>query len=116
MKGYALKHIFIVLSGAVFCSIASAESPHVSIPGTSSQVDSENIIQQLLEVERLKLTKKENEIKDKEIEITILKDFSTYLRQLDSLSRGLYDYQTPFREMLGTSRTIRYSQAVANEC
>ncbi len=107
------KRLLVVLF-VIFLSIpVYAESPHISLPGVSSQIDSESIIKQLVEVERIPIQKKQDEITDYEIEIKILKDFTTYVRNLDALSRSLYDYQTPFREMLGTSSDEKILQALA---
>ncbi|MCX7871610.1 MAG: hypothetical protein N2485_08635, partial [bacterium] len=73
------------------------------IPGASDKFNTEDAIQKLMAVKKIPITEKELNIKDIEIENSIIRDFSQYLRNLDSKSKSLYDYQSPFREMKGYS-------------
>lgn len=108
MKRLALVCILLLLALPAF-----TESPQVSLPGVNNQFD-EGTIKKLVDVERQRtVTPKEDSIKDMEIEIKILQDFSTYVHALDNASKALYDYQSPFRDMLGTSSDEKILQAIA---
>ncbi len=73
------------------------------LPGMKEKIDTEDIIQKLLYVKQIPIEKKKLEIEDYKIENSIIKDISTYLRNLDEKSKKLYDFQSPFKEMQGIS-------------
>lgn len=75
---------------------------YMPIPG-NDKMNTEDIIQKLLMVKRIPIQSKERDNQDYRIENDIIKDFSRYLRDLDARSKALFDYQTPFREMVGNS-------------
>ena len=113
-KGIIIIIIFFVAS----FSYADTKSDNngkvfVPLPGISEKVNSEDIIQKLLYVKKIPIQKKESELQDYKIENDIIKDFTKYLRDLDAKSRGLYDFQSPFRDMSGESSDSNILEAAA---
>jgi flagellar capping protein FliD len=76
---------------------------YVPLPGVSEKMNTEDIIQKLVYVKKLPIQGKESENQDIKLESDIVKDLSKYLRDLDAKSRNLYDFQSPFRDMQGSS-------------
>ncbi len=85
----------------------------IPIPGVSDKMNTEDIIQKLLMVKKIPINKLEMESQDYKIENDIIKDLSKYLRDLDTKSRNLYDFQSPFREMTGESSDASVMEATA---
>lgn len=109
------KHIsLIIVTFIVFYNLAISEDVnkkenrenskvYVPLPGMKEKIDTEDIVQKLLYVKQIPIDKKRLELEDYRIENSIVKDFSSYLKNLSEKSRKLYDYQSPFREMKGYS-------------
>ncbi len=96
--------IFLILAGfyaAAFSQDANNQV-HFNIPG-NNQINTEDTIQKFLLIKKIPIQKKETEIQDYKLENDIVKDLTKYLRDLDEKSRALYDFKTPFREMVGSS-------------
>lgn len=118
------KALFFTVFTAVITIAASAQqvSPDnksatgkvfMPLPGVSEKMNTEDIISKLVFIRRLPIQKKENNNLDIKLENDILKDFSKYLRDLDTKSKGLYDYQNPFGEMVGDSSDKNILEAIA---
>jgi flagellar hook-associated protein 2 len=87
---------------------------YVPLPGASDKFDTEGTIQKLLEVEKYPMVKIENQNKDLKIEIEILKDFEGFVKDFDNKTADLYNYKSPFKEMLGTSSDPSIVEAIAD--
>ncbi|OHD56495.1 MAG: hypothetical protein A2Y33_15325 [Spirochaetes bacterium GWF1_51_8] len=103
----------LFLSAFVITNIITAKV-YAPIPGASEKFDTEGTIQKLLEVEKLPMVKLENENKDLKIEVEILKDFDLYVKDLDTKTADLYNYKSPFKEMLGSSTDPSIVEALAD--
>jgi len=94
--------LFLSLVGGIAQETQSSKV-YMNLPGTKDKIDTEDIIQKLLLIKKLPIQKKESENQDYKTENDIIKDLSKYLRDLDEKSRNLYDFKSPFRDMIGTS-------------
>lgn len=86
---------------------------YMPLPGVSEKINTEDIISKLVFIKRLPIQKKEVENQDIKLETDILKDFSKYLRDLDTKSKNLYDFQNPFGDMTGDSSDKTVLEAIA---
>jgi flagellar hook-associated protein 2 len=106
---------FFLLTGFVHSqSTSSSGKVHIPLPGVSEKINSEDIIQKLLVVKKMPIQKKEANSQNYKIENDIVKDLSKYLRDLDTKCRNLYDFQTPFRDMVGKSSDENILEASAS--
>ncbi len=97
--------IIIMIMAGFFSTVFSQDAGnqvHFNIPG-NNQINTEDTIQKLLLIKKIPIQKKEAEIQDYKLESDIARDITKYLRDLDDKSRALYDFKTPFRDMVGTS-------------
>ncbi len=85
----------------------------LNLPGMTEKVNTQDVVEKLVAVKRLPIQKKENETENFKLENDIVKDFSKYLRDLDTRSKALYDYQSPFGEMLGDASDKKILEAIA---
>lgn len=116
------KRISLVLCGlfaitAVLIAQQSSKNPsgkvYMPLPGVSEKINTEDIISKLVYIKRLPIQKKETDNQDIKIESDILKDFSKYLRDLDTKSKNLYDFQNPFGDMTGDTSDKTVLEAIA---
>ncbi len=83
-----------------------------NIPG-NSKLDTEDTIQKLILIKKMPIQKKESEIQDIKLENDIAKDLTKFLRDLDDKSRAMYDFKSPFRDMVGSSSDTAVLEAGA---
>ena len=75
----------------------------LSIPGVSSKVDTKSMIEALMDVERAKLTRKEDEVKALKNEKEVWRDIQSRLAKLQDAAKKLYGFQNPFNEKIAES-------------
>ncbi len=110
---YTLSLFIILCFFTQFYGQETQKKIYMNIPGSKDKIDTEDIIQKLLLIKKLPMQKKESEIQDYKLENDLIKDFSKYLRDLDEKSRGLYDFKSPFREMVGNSSDASVLDVIA---
>jgi flagellar hook-associated protein 2 len=108
MRGERMRYLFISLL-LIFINInlfsqetQTQNKVFLNIPG-NNKINTEDTIQKLLQIKKIPIQKKEMQIQDIKLETDIAKDLTKFLRDLDEKSRGLYDFKSPFRDMVGTS-------------
>lgn len=78
----------------------------ITIPGFSNQnsaIDTQKIIEDLVELERIPINRLEDTISQYELERQIWLDLGQSIRQLSDNASLLFSFQNPFRERIGTS-------------
>lgn len=78
----------------------------ISVPGISSsdgRLDTERVIEELMEVERLPLNRMEDSVERYETERRVWQDLGTSLEALRESARFLFGFQTPFNDRIASS-------------
>jgi len=104
-KRFLVMGIFLV---STLWGASITNKPILNLPGTENKFDTEGTIKKLVEVKRIPILKKQQEIQDLKIENQIIQDFVSYLRELDTKSKKLYSFESPFGDKLANS-TDEYS-------
>ncbi len=92
----------MLLVGALW-GASITNKPILNLPGTENKFDTEGTIKKLVEVKRIPILQKQQEIQNLKIENQIIQDFVSYLRELDNKSKKLYSFESPFGDKLATS-------------
>ncbi|MBI9103401.1 MAG: flagellar filament capping protein FliD [Spirochaetales bacterium] len=86
----------------------------ISIPGVTSKYNTDSMIDELMRLERIPLTRMENQVEDYEFERQAWKDLNLNLSKFRDSSKKLYGFQNPFNERVATSSDSDYLTATAN--
>ena len=86
----------------------------ITIPGVTSGLNTENIVSKLMELERIPLQRKEDELKTYETDKRIWQDLSSSLTRLQDNARSLYGSDNPFSERSAESSDERVLTASAD--
>ncbi|MCX7882121.1 MAG: flagellar filament capping protein FliD [Brevinematales bacterium] len=97
-----------IVCASLMWGASITNKPILNLPGTENKFDTEGTIKKLVEVKRLPILKKQQEIQDLKIENQIIQDFVNYLRELDTKTKKLYSFESPFGDKLANS-TDEYS-------
>lgn len=91
----------------VFILIVSVLAfPQISVPGISSsngRLDTERVIEELMEVERLPLNRMEDSVERYQAERQVWQDIGASLEALRENARFLFGFQTPFNDRIASS-------------
>jgi flagellar hook-associated protein 2 len=85
----------------------------LSIPGVAGKIDTAKMIDALMEPDRVKVRRKEEEIEDLQTTRRVWQDLRGRISQLDDSARALYNFQNPFREKVATSSNSTVLTATA---
>lgn len=103
------KLIFLgMVIGGMVWGVSITNKPILNLPGTQNKFDTEDTIKKLVEVRRIPILQKKREISDLKVENQIIVDFVNYLKELDTRSKKLYSFESPFGDKLADS-TDEYS-------
>jgi flagellar hook-associated protein 2 len=86
----------------------------ISIPGVSSRFDTNRMVQELVDVERIRLTRLENRVDQFEFQRQTWQSMSRQLSQLQEVARSLYSFENPFNDRMATSSNENAIQATAS--
>ena len=86
----------------------------ISIPGVSSRFDTNRMVQELVDVERIRLTRLENRVDQVEFQRQTWQSMSRQLSQLQEVARSLYSFENPFNDRMATSSNESAIQATAS--
>jgi len=70
----------------------------LSIPGVTRKIDTKGMVDAVMEPDRARLKRKEDELQEFRDQKTIWQDVRQRLSQVESSARGLYSFQNPFRD------------------
>ncbi len=96
---YTLSLVFLCISTSVLFS-------QISVPGISSsdgRLDTERVIEGLMEVERLPLNRMEDSVERYQTERRVWQDLGSSLESLRENARFLFGFQTPFNDRIASS-------------
>ncbi|QEN07210.1 hypothetical protein EXM22_04100 [Oceanispirochaeta crateris] len=85
----------------------------ISIPGINSKYNTEELVQGLVEVEKVKLSTMENSVKEQEEEKRIWQNFNRKISSLRTSARTLFGFENPFSNKLVDSSNERILTATA---
>jgi flagellar hook-associated protein 2 len=85
----------------------------ITIPGVTSKVDTKSIIDALMDVERVKLTRKEDEVQALKNEKKVWQDINVKLAKLQGAAKNLFGFQNPFNEKIAESTDTAVMTATA---
>ncbi len=88
----------------------------ISVPGISStggRMDTERVIEELMEVERLPLNRMEDSVERYETERRVWQDLGSSLESLRESARFLFGFQTPFNDRIANSSDTSVLTATA---
>ncbi|URA09554.1 flagellar filament capping protein FliD [Thermospira aquatica] len=102
----------MLLVGALW-GASITNKPILNLPGTENKFDTEGTIKKLVEVRRIPILQKQQEIQNLKIENQIIQDFVNYLRELDNKSKKLYSFESPFGDKLAESSDESSVSAIA---
>jgi len=105
--------VIMMLCGGMFWGASITNKPILNLPGMENKFDTEGTIRKLVEVKRIPILKKQQEIQDLKIENQIIQDFVGYLRELDNRSKKLYSFESPFGDKLASSTDESSVSAIA---
>ena len=86
----------------------------ITIPGVNSGLNTDKIVDKLMELERIPLDRKENELDNFEEEKKIWQDLSRTLTRLSDSAKELYGANNPFNERTAESSNEKILTAVAD--
>ncbi|MDX9897837.1 MAG: flagellar filament capping protein FliD [Spirochaetia bacterium] len=75
----------------------------ISIPGVSSKYQTQKLIEDLMKVERISVTRAEERLKQIDLQKTTWQDLNRRLSALRESSRSLFSFQNPFNERIASS-------------
>ena len=75
----------------------------ITIPGVTSKVDTKSMIDALMDVERVKLARKEDEVQALKNEKKVWQDINVRLSKLQGAAKNLFGFQNPFNEKIAES-------------
>ena len=85
----------------------------ITIPGVNSGLNTDKIVSKLMELERIPLDRKENELDTFENEKIIWQDLSRSISKLQDTAKELYGADNPFNERIVESSNERVLTAIA---
>jgi flagellar hook-associated protein 2 len=85
----------------------------LSIPGVAGKIDTSRMIDALMEPDRVKVRRKEQEIEDLQTTRRVWQELRGRIAQLDDSARALYSFQNPFREKIAASSNATVLTATA---
>ncbi|MFQ3619635.1 MAG: flagellar cap protein FliD N-terminal domain-containing protein, partial [Spirochaetales bacterium] len=86
----------------------------ISIPGVSSKYKTDELIQKLVEVEKIPLKRMEESVSNLKTQQSTWRELQQGFVQLRDRARGLYGFQTPFNERTAISSNSSMLTATAN--
>lgn len=86
----------------------------LNIPGVTDQYNTNDTIEKLMKVERIPLTREENQLKTYQAEKDAWRDINTHLTSLRDKTKTLYSFDNPFNNKLTTSTEETAITAEAN--
>jgi flagellar hook-associated protein 2 len=86
----------------------------ISIPGVNSRFNTTQMIDDLMEVERIPLQRMESRIEELQGEKRVWQDVNRYLNQFRDSVKVLFSFENPFNERNATSSEERIIRATAN--
>jgi len=86
----------------------------ITIPGVNSGLNTQSIVSKLMELERIPLNRKEDELESFENEKTIWQDLSQNVSKLQDTAKGLYGADNPFNERIAESSNDKVITATAS--
>ena len=87
--------------------------PDITIPGVNSGLNTDSIVSDLMKLERIPLTRKEEERDSYKEEKTIWQDLSRNLTKLEDNAKALYGADNPFNERVVESSNEKILTAIA---
>jgi flagellar hook-associated protein 2 len=75
----------------------------ISIPGVKSKYDTEKLIEGLMKIERIPMTRAEEQLKQIQLKKTTWLDLNRRLTALRESSRSMFSFQNPFNDRIATS-------------
>lgn len=85
----------------------------VTFSGFNSGIDTDDVIQKLVDVERRPIIRMQNEKKDLQFQKEVWKDFNKELAKLNAIVKSLYGYDRVFKNRKILSRSDEYFTATA---
>ena len=86
----------------------------ITIPGVNSGLNTDKIVSKLMELERIPLNRKEDELKEFENEKVIWQDLTKIISKLQDTAKKLYGAENPFGERVAESSDEDILTATAN--
>ncbi len=86
----------------------------INIPGVTDQYNTNETIEKLMKVERIPLTREQNQLEEYKTEKDAWRDINTHLTSLRDKTKTLYSYDNPFNNKLTTSTDELAITAEAN--
>src|SRR5690606_29740400 len=87
---------------------------NISIPGVSSRFNTEKMVEDLVNAERVNLTRLENRVSEFEKQKSIWQDVTRQLSNLQSVARSMYSFENPFNDRIANSSNESVLTAVAD--
>ena len=75
----------------------------VTIPGVTSSYNTDQIVSKLMELERIPLERKQDELDKYENEKTVWQDISRSISKVEDSAKKLYGFENPFSERIAES-------------
>ncbi len=75
----------------------------VTIPGVTSSYNTDSIVSKLMELERIPLERKQDELDKYENEKTVWQDISRNISKVEDAAKKLYGFENPFSERIAES-------------
>ena len=75
----------------------------ISIPGVSSRFNTDQMVEELVNAEKVALTRLENRVAEFEAQKRTWQDMTRQLSSLSDVARGLYSFENPFNERQAVS-------------
>ncbi len=85
----------------------------ITIPGVNSGLNTESIVSKLMELERIPLDRKEDELENYQNEKKIWQDLSKNITKLENSAKSLYGAENPFNERIVESSNEKALTAIA---
>ena len=86
----------------------------INIPGVTDQYNTNDTIEKLMKVERIPLTREQNQLEQYKAEKDAWRDINTHLTSLRDKTKTLYSFDNPFNNKLTTSTDELAITATAN--
>ncbi|MDR1894817.1 MAG: flagellar filament capping protein FliD [Spirochaetales bacterium] len=86
----------------------------ISIPGVNSNYNSDKIVEDLMRLERIPLTRLENQLENYEFQRRSWRELNLSFVRFRDLSRNLYNFQNPFNSRIAESSDSYYLTARAS--
>ena len=86
----------------------------ISIPGVTSNYNSDKMVEELMRLERIPLTRMENQVEDYKVQREAWQDLNVQLSRLRDATKKLYGYQNPFNDRTAVSSEPDFLSATAS--